>query len=193
MDESVRVFHQGAMWSGTLSYVGIFSGIIGFIGMTACYQNGQALLAFLAFLVCAVGVGLAPTVRGVVVNRKHQTVTPYLRVLGIRMGTAVPMSHFEAVEMKRVREQRRSSSFSARGGSGVFNTGYTYSSWFEVQLRITGGKRYFLEDHVSENLASGRLEEIAAWMDLPAVNLHQQQVEALQKRRAQVDPRSRRR
>lgn len=171
-------FHHGPLFKGRLSSLGLLLGLIG-LGMTI-YGLVQGDLTFiLSGLLSGIGgFEIGRNIRGVIVDRRTNTVTSYLQLFGFRQGPSKPLDLFDQVVLLRFHDNLR---FRA----------YTH---FEIELQDVDGKlKLFLEETDDPRTAQQRLKEIADQLELPAVDNYEERVQHFRKRRAKVDPRSVRR
>ncbi len=195
MDHEVIRFHHGPFFKGLLSSVGFGLLIIGTILIIFMLNERAWSEAVLCALVVAFGVELARGVRGVEVDLRKGEVFSYSKIYTFKYGPRVPLDQFDSIALKRVREKNLSNNFNASTANGLGGAiGHTTNIRFELELRDNQARRaLYLEEFKAPGEAQATLHQLADRLGLPAVDEYKTQVDALQKRRAATDPRSRRR
>ena len=194
MDHEVICFHHGPFFKGLLSSVGFGVFIMGTIAFIFMLSEKAWLNALFCAGVTAFGVELARGVKGVEVDLRKGEVFSYSKISTFKYGPRVPLDQFDSIALKRVREKNLSNNFNASTANGLGGAiGHTTNIRFEIELRDTEGRRaLYLEEFKVPWEAQATLSQLADRLGLPAVDEYTSQVDALQKRRASADPRSRR-
>lgn len=195
MDREVIRFHHGPFFKGLLSSVGFGLLIIGTILFIFMLNERAWSEAVLCAVVVALGLELARGVRGVEVDLRKREVFSYSKIYAFKYGPRVPLDDFDTLALKRVREKNLSNNFNASTANGLGGAiGHMTNIRFELELRDNQTRRaLYLEEFKAPGEAQATLHQLADRLGLPAVDEYKSQVDALQKRRASADPRSRRR
>lgn len=195
MDHELIRFHHGPFFKGLLSSVGFGMLIVGTIAFIFMLSEKAWLNALFCSGVTAFGVELARGVRGVEVDLRKGEIFSYSKIYTFKYGPRVPLNQFDSIALKRVREKNLSNNFNASTANGLGGAiGHTTNIRFEIELRDSEGRRaLYLEEFKVPGKAQATLYQLADRLGLPAVDEYKSQVDALQKRRASADPRSRRR
>lgn len=195
MDHELIRFHHGPFFKGLLSSIGFGMMIIGTIAFVFMLNERAWLEAVLCAGAVAFGLELARGVRGVEVDLGKREVFSYSKIYAFKYGPRVALDQFDSIVLKRVREKNLSNNFNASTANGLGGAiGHMTNIRFEIELRDNQGRRaLYLEEFKAPAEAQATLHQLADRIGLPAVDEYKSQVDALQKRRASADPRSRRR
>lgn len=195
MDHEVIRFHHGPFFKGPLSSVGFGIIIIGTILLVYMLSEQAWFEVLLCAGAVAFGLELARGVRGVEVDLRKREVFSYSKIYTYKYGPRVPLDAFDTLALKRVREKNLSNNFNASTANGLGGAiGHMTNIRFEIELRDNQARRaLYLEEFKAPGEAQATLHQLADRLGLPAVDEYKTQVDALQKRRAAADPRSRRR
>ena len=194
MDHEVIRFHHGPFFKGLLSSVGFGLLIIGTIAFVYMINEKAWLYVLFCAGLVAFGLELARGVRGVEVDLGKREVFSYSKIYAFKYGPRVPLDAFDTLALKRVREKNLSNNFNASTANGLGGAiGHMTNIRFEIELRDNQARRaLYLEEFKAPGEAQATLHQLADRLGLPAVDEYKSQVDALQKRRASADPRSRR-
>ena len=194
MDHEVIHFHHGPFFKGLLSSVGFGMLIIGTIAFIFMLSEKAWFNAVFCAGAAAFGLELARGVRGVEVDLLKGEDFSYSKIYTFKYGPRVHLNQFDSIALKRVREKNLSNNFNASTANGLGGAiGHTTNIRFEIELRDTERSRaLYLEEFKVPGEAQATLYQLADRLGLPAVDEYTSQVDALQKRRAFADPRSRR-
>lgn len=192
MDEQVRRFHHGPLFSGGLSLLGFILFIVGVVLGIGAISTLNLSLGLSALLLLGFGGDLARNVRGVIIDKKARTVMSYTQVLGMRRGPSVSLDDFGEVVLQKKRETVRSGNFySSTDSRGSLMGLQTFNS-LELELwKKDGSQLLFLAECGNHPQGIKQLQDVAAWLELPARDALQNKKDQLQERRSKSDPRSR--